>query len=544
MLKTNKMSIYYSLITFTIPRKFDIFKTIQYKLMKTAKAPLLTRRFFLCVLVKALLSFKWGVGLIDFNRKKETMISAGIDIGTSTTKLIISRFSLMNTAGTTHVPRIEIVDKEVIYKSPIFRTPLKDASTIHVAEVEKIIRAEYVNAGIEANQIETGAVIITGETATKHNAKEMLHYLSNEVGDFLVATAGPDLEGIIAAKGSGAFDYSARTGKVIANIDIGGGTANIAVYKDKELLGTCTMHIGGRLIEYRDGKIQSISPPIKRLLEQEGIHLHEGDLKNAQGVALVLNFMAESLGRILKKETEQKDHVLLLGHAPNWKEKVDTIVFSGGISECIYNHELGILATAQYDDIGQELAKVLQKNEMLQSFSWLEPVETVRATVLGAGTQTTEISGATIQVSPQDLPIKNVPVYHFDFHSNLQKGLENFSAAIKKAIDMYDSTREGQNFALYISGLPYMGFRDIQKLSEAIIQVMEKRPDPLQPIVLVLQTDHAKVIGQTLLAMNVRQSVLCIDQISVDHGDYMDIGKTLDSGVVPVVVKTLTFHSS
>lgn len=126
----------------------------------------------------------------------------------------------------------------------------------------------------------------------------------------------------------------------------------------------------------------------------------------------------------------------------------------------------------------------------------------------------------------------------------MQQGLAEFDDEIRKAIDMYDATREGQNFALYISELPYMGFRDIQKLSEAIIRVMEKRPDPLLPIVLVLQTDHAKVIGQTLLAMRVRQSVICIDQVSVDHGDYMDIGKTLNSGVVPVVVKTLTFHSS
>lgn len=472
------------------------------------------------------------------------MISAGIDIGTSTTKLIISRFSLMNVAGTTHVPRIEIVDKEIIYKSPVFRTPLIDASTINVAEVEKIIHSEYLNAGIETSQIETGAVIITGETATKKNAKEMLHYLANEVGDFLVATAGPDLEGIIAAKGSGAFDFSARTGKVIANIDIGGGTANIAVYKDKELLGTCTMHIGGRLIEFESERIQSISPPIQRLLAEQNISLQVGDSKNTPGVSFVIQFMAESLGRILKNETLPKDHALLLGHSPNWSEQVETIVFSGGISECIYNHELNATQTAQYNDIGQILAKELQQNQILQSFTWIEPIETVRATVLGAGTQTTEISGATIQVSPHELPIKNLPVYNFNFQSNLEKGLEDFQTAIKNAIDMYDASREGQNFALFISELPYMGFRDIQQLAEVIMQVMESRPDPSLPIVLVLQTDHAKVLGQTLLAKNVRQSVICIDQISVDHGDYIDIGKALESGVVPVVVKTLTFHSS
>lgn len=480
----------------------------------------------------------------SFNREPETMISAGIDIGTSTTKLIISRFSLMNVAGTTHVPKIEIVDKEILYKSPIFRTPLTNPSTINVVEIEKIIRSEYAKAGIVASQIATGAVIITGETATKQNASEMLHYLSGEVGDFLVATAGPDLEGIIAAKGSGAYDYSSRSGKVIANIDIGGGTANIAVYKDKVLLGTCTMHIGGRLIEFYEGKVNSISPPVQKLLTEQNELLHVGDNPDSRSINFVTDFMAESLGRVLKNDIQEKDEVLLLGHLPNWHEKIDALVFSGGISECMYNHEPDKGQKSNYDDIGVRLAKALQRNDALQSYSWLEPVETVRATVLGAGTQTTEISGATIQVASDELPLKNIPVYNYAFGENLQTGLENFEIAVKNAIDIYDAAREGQNFALYISELPYMGFRDIQKLAVAIIQVMEQRPDPDQPIVLILQTDHAKVLGQTLIAMQVKQSVICIDQITVEHGDYMDIGRALESGVVPVVVKTLTFHSS
>ncbi len=480
----------------------------------------------------------------NFSKKHESIMSAGIDIGTSTTKLIISRFSLMNTAGTTHVPRIEIVDKEILYKSPVFRTPLKDYSTIDVEGIEEIIRSQYELAGILPSQIETGAVIITGETATKRNASEMLHHLSSEAGDFLVATAGPDLEGIIAAKGSGAYESSGKSGKVIANIDIGGGTANIAVYKDKQLLGTCTMHIGGRLIEFNNGRVSTISPPVKRLLESYDISLEAGEPINETAVQFTTEFMAGSLARILNRQARPEDEVLLLGHLPNWQEDVDTIVFSGGISECMYRHEAEHEQVAHYDDIGIRLANSLMNNEMLKAFQWQEPIETVRATVLGAGTQTTEISGATIQVASHELPLKNVPIYQYSFHHDLQEGLNRLDEAIQHAIALYDSTEEGQNFALYISELPYMGFKDIQALAKAIIQMMESRPDPDQPIILCVQTDHAKVIGQTLTAMNVRQSIICIDQIDVETGDYIDIGKSLDSGVVPVVVKTLTFHSA
>ena len=139
-------------------------------------------------------------------KKMQSLISAGIDIGTSTTKIIISRLIMQNTAGQTHVPRIEIVDKEVLYQSPIYRTPLLDEVTIDVQKIEGIVFQEYQKANILSQQIQTGVVLITGETATKKNAREVIHFLSDTAGEFLVATAGPDLESILAARGSGAVE--------------------------------------------------------------------------------------------------------------------------------------------------------------------------------------------------------------------------------------------------------------------------------------------------------------------------------------------------
>lgn len=476
-------------------------------------------------------------------RKRESMLSAGIDVGTSTTKMIVSRFELMNVAGATHVPRIEIVETDILYQSPIYRTPLVDASTIDVAKVEALVRDEYKKAGVRPEEIETGAVIITGETATKKNAREMVNHLSEHAGDFLVATAGPDLEGMIAAKGSGAFDESAKNYAPIANVDIGGGTANIAVYQQKKLLGTCTMHVGGRLIEFDQGKIRSISPPIEKLLHQKGWILKVGDALDHPVVSQVIDELSQALFRILKKEPEPHDELLVLGHLPNWSRPIETVMFSGGVAECMYHYEEQGTSPAQYNDIGQQLAKRILQEKDASSWRWLEPKETVRATVLGAGTHTTEISGATIQVQADELPLKNLPVYEFNFEQNLDERLPQMEQAIRQALDLYDAYREGQNFALYLSGLPYMKFHAIQQLAEQVMNVMNRRADPSLPVVLVLETDHAKVLGQTLHAMHVKQSIICIDQIKVEHGDYLDIGRSLASDTVPVVIKTLTFHS-
>lgn len=488
-----------------------------------------------------------GTEVITIKRyepQQEEILSAGIDIGTSTTKIVISKFSLMNMAGGMHMPRIEIIDKNVLYRSPIYRTPLLSSTAIDIKAVDALVKQEYHKAGIRPNDIQTGAVIITGETATKQNAQEMVHHLSDHAGDFLVATAGPDLESIIAAKGSGAYEYSKKSGKTIANIDIGGGTANVAVYQSGRLCGTCTLHIGGRLIEFDGNKLKRISPPIKKLFQQWGppfSGIKEGESRNHSELKRLTDFMAEVIVRMLKRELLITDQPLLLGHKPNWLENIDEIMFSGGISECLYQYEAKSPQGAPFDDIGEMLAASLRESKSLADWPWIKPNETIRATVLGAGTQTTEISGATIQVEENDLPIRNLPVYQVPFGFTLNSGLVRIQEAVRQAIDIYDSQRDGQNFALYLTELPYLGFRDVQKLAAAIIEASKMKPNPTQPLVIVLESDHAKVLGQTIKVQNPNQSIICIDQIRVEQGDYIDIGHLLQTNVVPVVVKTLTF---
>ena len=121
------------------------------------------------------------------------MLSVGIDIGTSTSQVIFSHLTIENTAGYFSVPSVEIVGKEIIYKSPVYRTPLLDRSLIDGAALKKILEKEYQSAGVVPAQVETGAAIITGESARKENASMVLDELSVFAGDFVVSTAGPDL---------------------------------------------------------------------------------------------------------------------------------------------------------------------------------------------------------------------------------------------------------------------------------------------------------------------------------------------------------------
>ena len=179
---------------------------------------------------------------------KEELLSVGIDLGTSTTQLIFSRLTVENMATSYTVPRMVITKKEIQYKSDIYFTPLLDQTRIDFGKVREIIEREYERAGIRKEEIDTGAVIITGETARKENAREVIHALSGFAGDFVVATAGPDLESVISGKGAGTDVYSKEHHLTAVNIDIGGGTSNLAVFQRGDTVDTGCLDVGGRLI--------------------------------------------------------------------------------------------------------------------------------------------------------------------------------------------------------------------------------------------------------------------------------------------------------
>ena len=171
-----------------------------------------------------------------------SLLSVGLDVGTTTTQVIFSRLNLQDVARAGQIPRINITDRKVIYQSPIVFTPLIDVDTIDADKLNEIVRGEYAAAGIDPSQVETGAVIITGETAKKKNADEILRALSGLAGDFLVSVAGPNVESLIAGRGAGAAEYSQKHFATVTNIDIGGGSANSVTFQSGNAIGAAGMN--------------------------------------------------------------------------------------------------------------------------------------------------------------------------------------------------------------------------------------------------------------------------------------------------------------
>ena len=119
----------------------------------------------------------------------DKILSVGLDIGTATTQLILSELTIENIASVFTIPRVYITDKKVLYKSEIIFTPISDQLLIEVDKIKNFVLNEYAKAGIQKKDIQMGAVIITGETARKENASQVLQALSGYAGDLVKGPA-------------------------------------------------------------------------------------------------------------------------------------------------------------------------------------------------------------------------------------------------------------------------------------------------------------------------------------------------------------------
>lgn len=475
----------------------------------------------------------------------EEILSVGIDIGTTTTQLVFSRIRLENTASFTSVPRISIISKEVVYRSEIYFTPLVSQNEIDGMSLKAIVESEYGKAGIKPEDIKTGVAIITGETARKKNASQVMEMLSGMAGDFVVSTAGPDLEGIIAGKGSGAQQLSKNSGRTVANLDIGGGTTNIAVFRNGEVIDTCCLDIGGRLIKLSEGSqvVQYVAPKLKKLIGELGVGIEIGRAASVQGLREVTVRMAGILEEVLGlSEKSPGLRTMLTGQDLKLDYRIDCVSFSGGVADYIYGSPGDRMF--RFGDIGILLGESIKRSMLLRRFEALVPAETIRATVIGAGTHTVDISGSTINYTRDVFPVKNVPILKL---SPIDEGenYERIAEGIREKLRWFSSVDEEQQLAIAIKGVKNPSFGQVCKIAREVLKGMEEFLKTRLPVIVIIENDMAKALGQTLYkGLDYSRDVICIDDIKVENGDYIDIGKPLAGGrVVPVIIKTLVFNS-
>ena len=426
----------------------------------------------------------------------DTLLSVGLDVGTTTTQMIVSRLRVENKATGFAVPELEIAEREIVYKGKVHFTPLLDGKRVDKEGLQALVDREYALAGIRREQVDTGAVIITGETSRKENARTALEALSQYAGDFVVATAGPDLESILAARGAGAVEYSEKTGKTVLHMDIGGGTSNLCLIKAGKILATGCLNVGGRLLKRDEyGNILYRSPALAYTKETDISEILE-DMVSALEMAAGLRPADERLARFMTEEVTTPWEI---------PQEKPIISFSGGVADCIQKD----YPPLAFGDIGPELGRAI-RGSLLCKGAYILGAETIRATVIGAGCYSTTLSGSTVFYRGVQFPIKNLPVVAFSPEKVTEETVV-FSIA------------DGENFS----------YAQIKQLAAALAKKTQGA------IYVALQTDAAKALGHALcLLLPEDRPICCIDRVKLTEGDFLDIGAPIGPAL-PVVIKTL-----
>ena len=448
------------------------------------------------------------------------LLSVGLDVGTTTTQLILSTLQVENKASGFAVPNMAITNRTVAYRSPVIFTPLKRDQLVDGDAIATWVENQYRQAGVKREQVDTGAIIITGETSRKENADTVLSALSDFAGDFVVATAGPDLESVLAAKGAGAVSASLEEEWDILHMDIGGGTSNLALIRQGKVIRTGCLNVGGRLIKFDEtGRITYRSPVLEGLTDLQ-VGQYPAELQIESLAKILTNALEMAAG--LRPVTDLLSHLWTKECGPVWEipEKPPILSFSGGVADCIKTTFEG----RRFGDMGPPLGQAIRQS-LLCKGRYLLGQETIRATVIGAGCHSTQLSGSTVYCQGINLPLKNLPVVRFSYEEQAREDLPDL---IQERYRRADSTQ----VVLALPGYPSPTYEAVSALAKKIAAATDGKD-----LYLCLENDMAKALGHCL-GLHTPAPCLCIDGLKLTEGSYLDVGTPVGPAL-PVVIKTL-----
>jgi ethanolamine utilization protein EutA len=468
------------------------------------------------------------------------LTTVGIDVGSSTSHLMFSRLVLQR-LGEYLSSRYVVVQRETLHRSPILLTPYCADNTIDANVLNEFFEHAYAQAGLQPADVDSGAIILTGEAIKRSNARAVADLFAEHSGKFVCASAGHNLEAMLAANGSGALERSRHPTQTVLNVDLGGGTSKLALVRGGHVLETAAINVGGRVVAFDgDGRVTRIEPAARRVAERLGVDLHLGQPLAAWEQRRLARALAECLFEAIHRQPLTDAAAdLMLTEPLSSSESIDCVTFSGGCSEYLYDP-----STPPYGDLAALLAAAIRERFDLLPAVVQPSAERIRATVIGASQFTVQVSGNTIAVSrPELLPLHNVQVLYPRLADNQQVDPARLSTSIARSFQRFDLTEGHQTVAIALDWSGEPRYATLRNIAKGIVEALPRTIAADMPIVLVFAHDFGRLIGSIIREEFASSTdVISIDGIELQEFDYIDIGAMLyPARVVPVVVKSLVF---
>jgi ethanolamine utilization protein EutA len=472
-----------------------------------------------------------------------SLVSVGIDIGSSGTQVIFSRINLRR-PGENLSSRYVVVSRETLFQSPVALTPYQSEERIDDAALGRIIDDAYAGAQLHPDDIDAGVVILTGEALRRQNAQAIADVLAQHGGEFVCASAGHHMEAMLAAYGSGAARVSHDQGKRILNIDIGGGTTKLAIVERGQIVSTAAVHIGGRLqVVDEANRIVRLDPAGRYLAGEAGYPWRLGDRADPADMQRVAEWMADALIKaVCKRPMPHAIEHLYLTEPLADLGAIDGVMLSGGVAEYVYRRE-----NRDFGDMGRLFGSALRGRIDAGALSWplLPPGECIRATAIGASEYSVQLSGNTIYISSPGelLPRKNLQVLQPSFACGEEIVPAELARSIRAHFTHFDLVEGEAEVALAFRWRGAPSYERIAGFAQGIVQGLARTIAAKKPLFLVFDGDIAQTLGAILREeMDLASELLVIDGVVLWDLDYIDLGRIrMPSQTVPVTVKSLVF---
>ena len=514
-------------------------------------------------------------------------ITVGIDVGSSTSQIAFSRVTLER-----NDEHYMIAEREMLHQSEVILTPYKEEQTIDAAALARFVDSEYRAAGIAREQIDAGAVILTGLALATRNARAIADAVADDSGKFVSVTAGDMLEARLAASGAGVPNWSRESHDTLIHVDIGGGTTKLSCWRHGAPVSLAAIDVGARLITYDESRritriaepcrellamldavarkrLRPNSPPatggrrdkVKRIVDSGSLpcdsggglgrgqmQLAEGDTLDSETEESIAGVMAQQVLAHAGVADPELANTKLLRTSPLRRDVVGpvAVIFSGGVSEYVYGRE-----SRTFGDLGMALGRAIRKAVDAAGVTLLPFTGGIRATVLGASQHTMQLSGSTVFVSdPKLLPLRNLPVVI----SRVDLSAPDLDRrAIEKSLRDSLSLR-GENgktsLAVAVTWHGSATYKRLSAVALALIAAVTPYLTAAAPLVVIAEGDVAGVLGSRLSQeLADTRGVVCLDSIHVHEFDHIDIGQAIGqyadrTKALPVIVKSLLFAAS
>lgn len=468
------------------------------------------------------------------------LTTVGIDVGSSTSHVMFAHLVLRRQADS-YSSRFEVTSRKDLYRSPALLTPYLDDSRIDVARLREFIDAAYAEAGVLPDDIDTGAVILTGTALERVNSEAIADVFARDGGRFVCATAGHNLEALLAAHGSGAVGLSTADGTtpadVVLNVDIGGGTTKLALAVDGQVIATSAISAGARLVAFdRDGQVTRLEPTAVELATEMGIPLALGHrLSDADRRRLV----AALANRVVEAVAGRPDVGWLLTEELPVMPRPNRLLLSGGVAQYI-----GAVVEEDHGDLGRDLAAAVSAGLESQGLPLVVASDPIRATVVGASQYSVQVSGNTITVGQADLlPMRNVPVVAVDLRDTTEPQASVVGDRVRRAATRLDLDDSDRPLAVAVRWTGTPSHANLWAIASGIHGAHQKSPRRATVITIALEADLGASLGAILAdELGADTGVVAIDGLRLADLDFIDIGEQIQpTNVVPVVIKSLLF---